>query len=57
MATPICAGVVAQLLQENPELTPEQVKEKLINACEDIGQAPNIQGHGYLDATNLITAE
>ncbi|MGY0693482.1 S8 family peptidase [Virgibacillus sp. FSP13] len=54
MATPICAGVVAQLLQNNSNLTPDQVKEQLINACEDIGQPPNVQGNGYLDAAQLI---
>ncbi|MGG0413439.1 S8 family peptidase [Peribacillus simplex] len=54
MATPICAGVVAQLLQKEPNLSPDQVKEQLINACEDLGQPPNVQGHGYLDASNLI---
>ncbi|UFU00250.1 S8 family peptidase [Radiobacillus kanasensis] len=54
MATPICAGVVAQLLQKQPTLTPDEVKQQLISACEDIGQAPNVQGHGYLDAENLV---
>jgi serine protease AprX len=54
MATPICAGVVAQLLQNQPNLTPDQVKQLLINACEDMGQPPNVQGHGYLNAANLI---
>lgn len=54
MATPICAGVVAQLLQKEPTLTPDQVKQRLISACEDMGQPPNVQGHGYLDAANLL---
>ncbi|WP_099156639.1 S8 family peptidase [Virgibacillus ndiopensis] len=54
MATPICAGVVAQLLQYQSNLSPDQVKEKLINACEDIGQPPNVQGQGYLNAANLV---
>ncbi|MCQ6274846.1 S8 family peptidase [Bacillus sp. V3B] len=55
MATPICAGVVAQLLQKELNLSPDQVKEQLISACEDLGQAPNVQGHGYLDSSNLIS--
>ncbi|WP_188455979.1 S8 family peptidase [Virgibacillus oceani] len=54
MATPICAGVVAQLLQYQPNFSPEQVKEKLIDACEDIGQPPNVQGNGYLNAAKLV---
>jgi len=57
MATPICAGVVAQLLQKEPNLTPDQVKQRLIEACEPIGQSPNIEGHGYLNAANLLTNE
>lgn len=54
MATPICAGVVAQLLQKDPNLSPDQVKQQLISACEDLGQPPNVQGHGYVDAANLL---
>lgn len=48
MATPICAGIVAQLLQKELNLSPDQVKEQLINACEDLGQPPNVQGHGQV---------
>ncbi|KKI94076.1 peptidase S8 [Bacillus sp. SA1-12] len=54
MATPICAGVAAQLLQKEPTLTPDQVKQRLISACDDLGQPPNIQGHGYLNAAKLL---
>ncbi|MFS0750981.1 S8 family peptidase [Oceanobacillus sp. 1P07AA] len=57
MATPICAGVVAQLLQSDSSLTPDQVKEKLMAACEDLGQSPNVQGAGYLNAANLLNQE
>lgn len=54
MATPLCAGVVAQLLQKEPDLTPDQVKRRLTLASEDIGLPPYVQGHGYLNAGNLI---
>ena len=54
MATPICAGVVAQLLQSAPDLTPDEVKAKLMEASEDLGQPSNVQGSGYLNAENLI---
>ncbi|WP_431522115.1 S8 family peptidase [Guptibacillus hwajinpoensis] len=50
MATPICAGVAALVLQQNTNLTPDQVKEKLLNSAEDWGLPPNTQGKGYLDA-------
>ncbi|VEF48558.1 intracellular alkaline serine protease [Bacillus freudenreichii] len=54
MATPICAGVVAQLLQKESHLSPDQVKEKLIHAFTDMGLPLLVQGHGYLDAGRLI---
>lgn len=54
MATPICAGVVAQMLQRNPNQSPDNIKLQLINACEDMGQDPNIQGNGYLNAAKLL---
>ncbi|MEW9677253.1 S8 family peptidase [Lentibacillus sp. L22] len=54
MATPIFAGVVAQILQKETNLTPDQVKQKVIQACEDIGQPPNVQGNGYLNAEKLF---
>jgi len=54
MATPICAGVIAQMLQRNPNLSPDDIKLHLINACEDMGQDPNSQGNGYLNAENLL---
>ncbi|MCY8231623.1 S8 family peptidase [Priestia endophytica] len=42
MATPICAGLAAQLLQNQPNLTPDQVKQQLIiNICQNIGQSSN----------------
>nr|WP_245831817.1 S8 family peptidase [Oceanobacillus senegalensis] len=55
MATPICAGVVAQLLQQNPNLSPDDVKTKLIEASIHMGQPPTSQGNGYLDASLLIS--
>ncbi|MED2970768.1 S8 family peptidase [Fictibacillus sp. B-59209] len=54
MATPICAGVAALVLQQNPELTPDEVKEKLLNSAEDWGLPRNTQGKGYLDVSKLI---
>lgn len=56
MATPICAGVVAQLLEKEPDLTPDQVKQRLIEACETIGQSPNTEGNGLLNAKKLLSS-
>ncbi|WP_208585596.1 S8 family peptidase [Gracilibacillus suaedae] len=55
MATPICAGVVSLMKQQNPELTPEEIKELLKNGVdlwED--RDSNIYGAGYINAENSI---
>ncbi|WP_404331947.1 S8 family peptidase [Mesobacillus maritimus] len=54
MATPICAGVVAQMLQNNPNQSPDDVKLKLIQACDDMGRDEYTQGNGYLNAASLM---
>jgi len=54
MATPICAGVVAQLLQKSPVLTPNQVKYLLLNSAVDLGLPPHTQGKGCLDVEKLL---
>ncbi|WP_085992996.1 S8 family serine peptidase [Oceanobacillus senegalensis] len=50
MATPICAGVCAQLLELNKNLTPDEVKRQLLENAENLGLDPHIQGKGSLDA-------
>jgi serine protease AprX len=51
MATPVCAGVVAQLLQRDGSLTPDQVKKRLmVNACKLENLDSNTQGAGVIDA-------
>ncbi|MDN4071689.1 S8 family peptidase [Fictibacillus terranigra] len=54
MATPICAGAAALVLQQNPDLSPDEVKEKLLDSAEDWGFPGNTQGKGYLDVSKLI---
>ncbi|WP_059103219.1 S8 family peptidase [Shouchella shacheensis] len=54
MATPICAGVVALVIQDDPSLTPDEIKGRLLAACEDIGQPENVQGQGYLNVDHLF---
>jgi len=50
MATPVCAGVVAQMLQLNNSMTPEQVKARLMETARKLGGLdPNIQGAGVID--------
>ncbi|MHA1263956.1 MAG: S8 family peptidase [Candidatus Helarchaeota archaeon] len=57
MATPHCAGVVALLLSANPNLTPYQVKEKLMETAIDLQYAPNTQGSGRVDVLRALLEE
>lgn len=50
MATPICAGVVAQMLEANPYLSPNDVKSILQTAAQ-----PTLDDQwGYIDAKSAI---
>lgn len=50
MATPICAGVCAQMLELNNELKPDEVKNQILERAKDMGFEANTQGKGSLDA-------
>jgi serine protease AprX len=50
MATPAAAGACALILQANPRLVPQQVKERLASTAIDLGVSANTQGHGRADA-------
>jgi len=54
MATPIAAGVVAAMLEANPKLTPDEVKDILMKTAEDRGLDPNSQGAGYIDSEKAL---
>ncbi|UOQ94935.1 S8 family peptidase [Halobacillus shinanisalinarum] len=54
MATPICAGVAALILQVYPEFTPDQVKQRLLESAVDKGLPEYVQGAGYLDAQQAV---
>ncbi len=58
MATPICAGIVALMLEHNPSLTPDQVKQNLKNGTDlwNNLRVPEvyIYGAGYINAENSI---
>ncbi len=58
MATPICAGVVAQMLQVNPSLTPDQVKERLMKTAKAYPNLDaNSQGAGLINAKDAVKAD
>lgn len=55
MATPVCAGVVAQLLQHDSSLTPDQVKERLKKTARKLDNLDeNVQGAGVIDAIAAV---
>ncbi|HAF17249.1 MAG TPA: hypothetical protein DCG84_02815, partial [Peptococcaceae bacterium] len=55
MATPICAGIVAQMLQADPSLTPGQVKERLMKTARAYpGLDANSQGAGLINARAAV---
>ncbi len=47
VATPMVAGLCALILEENPSLSPNQVKGKLLNSCKPISFNRNLEGFGY----------
>lgn len=54
MATPIVAGAIALLLQQEPELTNEEVKRKLTYTADDLGLPWNQQGWGMVNVKKLL---
>lgn len=54
MATPIVAGSVALLYENNPNLTPAQVKQILQSNARSLGLDPDEQGSGLLDIRAMI---
>ena len=54
MSTPIVTGCAALLLQREPYLNNEKVKEKLKYTAEDLRQPWNLQGWGMICAKRLL---
>ena len=54
MSTPHVAGASALILQENPLLTPEQVKNILKENALDLGFDKNISGNGRIEISSCI---
>jgi serine protease AprX len=50
MATPHAAGTCALLLQAKPGLSPQQIKDLLMNTAKDLGLDANTQGKGRAEA-------
>lgn len=58
MATPHVAGVLALMVEKDPELSPEEAKQRLIDSAfapEAAGDLPNEDwGHGLVDACHAV---
>ncbi len=54
MSTPMVAGAAAQILQQYPQLTPDQIKNLLMKNARTKGLGPNLQGAGELNLSNLF---
>ena len=57
MSTATVSGVVAQMLQRNPSLTPDQVKARLMGTARPIAELnPSAAGQGVVDAYAAATS-
>jgi subtilisin family serine protease len=57
-ASPIVAGIVANVKQANPSLTPQQIKQVLTSTASSMGSqyGPNDQGSGFVNADKAVAA-
>ncbi len=55
MSTPVVSGAIALLLEKYPDMTPKEVKMKLMRSSRDLGLSKNQQGWGLLDMTELLS--
>jgi len=54
MATPMVSGVVALMLQAEPTLDPDTVRERLLETADSLGFGPNTQGRGLVNAERAV---
>ncbi|MCI8465387.1 MAG: S8 family peptidase [Lachnospiraceae bacterium] len=57
MATPVVSGALALLLQKEPDMTPKEVKLRLMERAVDLGLPKNQQGWGMLHVGRLLESE
>ncbi len=55
MATPIVSGVLALALQKYPQMTNDELRQKLTFSARDLGEAWNKQGWGMVDVKGLLS--
>lgn len=54
MATPVVSGIIALMLEKQPQLTNKEVKKKLYENAMDIGLDKSHQGWGQIDAKKIF---
>lgn len=54
MATPVVSGLIALVLEINPDLTNVQIKKLIKSAAKDTGEDKYKQGWGQIDINNMI---
>ena len=54
MATPVVSGAIALLLEKEPEMTPKDVKLRLMESAVDLGLPRNQQGWGMIHIARLL---
>ena len=54
VATPMIAGVVCLMLERFPNLTPNQIKTRLLQGCSSIGFDANSEGYGVPNLLKIL---
>ncbi|MDR0850482.1 MAG: S8 family peptidase [Christensenellaceae bacterium] len=54
VATPMIAGIACLIMDKNPDITPDQLKIRLVRSCRGITQNRNHEGFGLFDADLLF---
>lgn len=54
VATPIVAGICADIISRYPAITPDMLKIRLLNSCHSLGLSRNDEGYGVLDLNMLF---
>lgn len=53
VATPMIAGLCALLIEQNPKITPMEIKRILLSCCKPITFNRNLEGLGYPNLNNI----
>ena len=55
VATPMIAGLACLLIEKNGNLTPDKIKNILIQTCQPLGFEMNLEGYGLPNAERALT--